>query len=252
MASKPFFSIITPVYNAGQTLERCIKSVLSQQNKDFEFVLIDGASSDGSVSVIKKYVEINTCIKWISEKDGGVYDAMNKGIQMAQGNWLYFLGADDFLSNDLVLQQIEEGITSHTGYKLFYGDVWFEDLNRKYDGPFTPEKLLRRSICHPAIFYHHTIFKTFGFYALKFPIEADYVFNLKIFLDGRIQTFYLPVLVATFASGGMSNRSNDPVFKNKYGRVVFSLLFQSHLPFLQKLKLMAITLSKIRYRTFLK
>jgi hypothetical protein len=170
---------------------------------------------------------------------------------MASGSWIYFLGADDFFADSHTLQAISEGITAKKGCQLFYGDVWFEDLNRKYDGPFTPEKLLNRNICHQALFYSRHLFELRGLYDLRFRIEADYVYNLGIFLDGKISTCYLPVLVATFSSGGVSHTTKDPVFKNEYGRIVFAFLFKSNYPMLKKLKLMAVALANIRYRTFL-
>src|SRR5215216_6167566 len=118
----PLLSIIIPTYNSEKTLSCCLQSVLNQTFKDFEILIIDGLSSDNTINVIKGYN--NSKIRVYSEKDKGIYDAMNKGIEKSAGEWLYFLGSDDQFFNEYVLEAIFQGnkdILKHSDY--VYGNV---------------------------------------------------------------------------------------------------------------------------------
>ena len=106
MKKLPKISIITPTLNAGKTLEACILSVVNQTYLNKEYLIIDGLSTDGTPGMVKKYADIYPYIKWISEKDAGIYEAMNKGIDLSSGEWIYFLGADDRFYSDRVLDDI--------------------------------------------------------------------------------------------------------------------------------------------------
>src|SRR5882757_1386619 len=99
---KLLVSVITVVYNGASTLEDTIRSVAGQTFRDFEFLIVDGGSKDATIDIIKKYPD--TVTRWISEPDKGVYDAMNKGIRLAEGEWLYFLGSDDTFQDSGVLE----------------------------------------------------------------------------------------------------------------------------------------------------
>ena len=99
-------SIVTVSYNSSLTISRTIESVLSQKNIDLEYIIVDGASKDGTVDIIRQYAEKKSCIKWISEKDNGIYDAMNKGISFATGEVIGILNSDDYYAGDTVLEEI--------------------------------------------------------------------------------------------------------------------------------------------------
>jgi glycosyltransferase involved in cell wall biosynthesis len=106
LVTAPIISIIIPTYNAGKTLRTCIDSVVSQNYRQKEIWIVDNQSDDGTISIINEYAALYTYIKYISGEDRGTYDAMNKGIGVAKGRWLYFLGSDDTLYDENVLSAI--------------------------------------------------------------------------------------------------------------------------------------------------
>jgi glycosyltransferase involved in cell wall biosynthesis len=176
-------SIITVTYNAADTLGATIQSVLDQTYTNIEFIIIDGNSSDGTVEIIKGF---NSRLAfWSSEKDRGIYDAMNKGIAAATGDWIYFLGADDVLINNTVLAEIQESLNSEE-VDFLYGNVKLKSNNVTMGGSRSYRELIGRNISHQAIFYKTDIIKQKGFYNLKYKILADYDLNLRIFADSTI------------------------------------------------------------------
>src|SRR5882724_10379769 len=160
-ASRPLITIITPTYNAGKFIEKCIESVQAQTFKNFEHLILDGESVDDTVKLVQQYGQRFTTIKLKVEKDKGVFDAMNKGIGLAQANWLYFLGADDYLYDNDVLRKISEYLLKNEA-QLIYGNVFFQNLHRLYDKDFDIEKILKHNICHQSVFYHVSVFKIIG------------------------------------------------------------------------------------------
>lgn len=209
------FSIVTASFNPGPKIEKTINSVLSQDKDLFEFILIDGASTDGSLSVVEKYAEN---IKLISEADEGVYDAMNKGIDLATGKYLYFLGAGDSLKAG-ILTKIER-LLPHGELWFIYGNVYMIDQGVIYDGEFNLAKLKKRNICHQAIFYERTIFDVVGKFDTRFKVLADHAFNLKCFFNNRIQKKYIAYVIANFEGGGISQTERDLNFAKEYGELM--------------------------------
>ncbi len=197
---KPLVSIITVVFNGERTLEATIRSVESQTLADREYIVVDGGSKDATVSILKRHTD--TVTRWISEPDKGIYDAMNKGIRMAEGEWLYFLGSDDCFENAAVLADIFSG--SVPDVDLLYGDVISPSYRGRYDGEFTRDKLLGRNISHQAAFYRKRIFDRLGEYDLRFRTHADWDFNLRCFGDPAFRAHYTGVLVASFGADGAS------------------------------------------------
>src|SRR5258706_12465173 len=154
--TEPFFSIIIPTYNADRTLNADIESSVRQKNRSYELLIIDGSSSDNTLKIVEMASEAYDNIRWVSEKDKGIYDAMNKGIKMARGKWLFFLGADDELYDSYVLDRVF-AIIQQTDALMVYGNVNMcsatpggEMKETVYDGVFTREKLWLRNICHQA------------------------------------------------------------------------------------------------------
>ena len=155
----PLFSIIIPTFNAGKTLSFCLDSVLIQSFQDFEILIIDAVSSDNTMSIVEEYAAANTAITWISEKDKGIYDAMNKSISLAKGEWLYFLGSDDKLYDAEVLKKIMNSLNENHSLDVLYGNVSSNRLGI-YDGEFNAGKIRLKNICHQAIFLRKTVFTT--------------------------------------------------------------------------------------------
>ena len=118
-------SIITATYNSAETINDTIKSVLCQTNKDFEYIIVDGGSTDETIDIVKSYEsEFSGRLKWVSEKDKGIYDAMNKGIKMASGDIIGILNSDDFYTDEDVLQTVADNFLNHS-VDAIYGDIHF-------------------------------------------------------------------------------------------------------------------------------
>jgi glycosyltransferase involved in cell wall biosynthesis len=218
--TKVFFSIIIPTFNAEKTISIALKSIISQSFGEFEILIIDGASSDNTLEVIKEY-EDKPFITCVSEKDKGVYDAMNKGIQLAKGHWIYFLGSDDYLFNSNVLEHVHDTIThTSTDFDVFYGNVKTPLYDRIFDGEFDNDKILKININHQAIFYNRTVFEKIGMYNLKYKIAADYEFNLRCYFNKDIKVKYIDLVVAYFSEGGLSSVGFDELFYKEFPDIV--------------------------------
>ncbi len=210
----PLVSVIIATYNCHATIEQTIQSVISQDFAGKELIIIDGGSTDGTREIIKKHDQ--AIAFWSSEPDRGVYDAFNKGIARARGEWLYFLGADDRFIDETVLGQI---FARPLPGKMIYGNVLLEGTgpikrnNCVYDGKFTKLKLCLRNICHQAVFYHKSLFATLGNFDLQYPVLADYAFNLKAFAAEGTEPHYLETLIAVFWNEGISGHHTDGAFE---------------------------------------
>ena len=209
------FSIITPTYNCGPKVVRTINSVLSQDNSLYEYIVIDGDSNDGTQSEIQPF---NAHINFVSEPDTGVYDAMNKGIEMARGKYIYFLGAGDTLRAN-VLGNLARVIPD-TELAFVYGNVYWVDEAFIYGGEFDKLRLETFNICHQAIFYERAIFDEVGRFELDYKILADYVFNIKCFGNDKIQKTYLDYVVANFEGGGQSAHQKDTALIEALPRLI--------------------------------
>jgi glycosyltransferase involved in cell wall biosynthesis len=197
---KPLFSIITTTYNCGSKIDKTLESVISQDFKDLEYLIMDGNSKDGTRERLAAIKDLR--VRSYSELDKGIYDAMNKGIELARGRFVFFLGAGDTLFPG-ALQQISRHLPDRDD-ALIYGNVLMGGNGSIYDGRFSKLKLCIRNICHQAIFYGRDVFKLAGNYNLKYRFLADWAFNLKCFGDGRILTQFVPVNVAMFEAAGVS------------------------------------------------
>lgn len=207
-------SIIIPTFNSSESIGKAIESVLPQILKGWEILIMDGASKDNTIKIAQSY---NDCrIHVYSEPDNGIYDAMNKGIKKAHGEWLYFLGSDDYLLNSNVLCQM---LSNADGVDMVYGDVQSTHLPVEHHGEWRDDTLYYNR-CHQAIFYHRSVFDKVGFYPLKYPICADHYINLRLFLNKKIRLQYKPVEVAYHSAGGASTTETDVTFYNDLDRLI--------------------------------
>lgn len=208
----PKVSVIIATFNAGKHIRKAIESFLSQTLESKELIIIDGASSDATISIINEYQDKGVCV--VSEPDSGVYDAMNKGVGLSKGDWLYFLGADDFFMNEKVLEDVFE--KSLDGIDIVYGDVFSVLLNRNYDGPTNKEKLLFSNLCHQSIFYRKEVFDKAGHYNLNYKLFSDWEFNIRCFVEFEFSTKYIPVVIAEYAASGISTVNKDRRFLREF------------------------------------
>lgn len=202
-------------YNAKKNLPDLINSVALKKNDDIEFIVIDGNSTDGTIGILKQNSHIIDF--WLSEPDTGIYDAMNKSIGYANGQWLIFLGADDLLCDGFTkaLPYLKSAGTIYYGNVVFYGKV-FEKI---YDDYY----LTKLNICHQSIFYTRKVFSKYKF-DLRYKVYADYHLNLKCWKDPDFKFEHINYLVASFAAGGYSEFTADPLFEKDK-----NLLFKRYL-----------------------
>ncbi|MCS2582604.1 glycosyltransferase [Bacteroides sp. BFG-551] len=208
-------SIITVTYNAVNHLEPTIKSVLSQLYDKIEYIIIDGASMDGTIDIIHKYESyINY---WVSELDSGIYDAMNKGIHAATGDFIFFLNAGDLLYSEEVVKDIVDKIDNNN--KIYYGNVYMRNQQGDvlYGGAFNKYKLTNRNICHQAVFYPTLILKNSN-YNLKYKIFSDWEKN--IFLYSKYKYIYINQIVSIYPLDGISAINSDYEFEKDLNAII--------------------------------
>lgn len=208
-------SIITVAYNSIHTLEDAIRSVLQQTYMDIEYVVIDGASNDGTVDLIRRYEpEFEGRLKWVSEQDGGIYDAMNKGIRMASGDVVGILNSDDYFTSNDVIAHVASAF-SDSAIDAVYGDIHFirdghpEKCIRYYSSkPFRPLWLRFGFMpAHPSFYCRRQVFDKAGLYKTDYQIGSDYEMMVRLFMVHHIKARYLPLDFVTMRTGGASTRN---------------------------------------------
>lgn len=182
-------------------------------------IVLDGASTDDTLDSIKKY---ESGLKLVSEKDGGVYHAFNKGIDLATGQYLYFIGAGDKLREG-VLETVSEFLPPDVP-AFVYGDAYVVKEQIQYGGEYDESRLQKQNICHQAAFYHRDIFELVGKYDLRYSIFSDWALNLKCFGDRRVKKQYLQRVIVDFEGGGLSSTDGDADFKKDFPRLVRNYL----------------------------
>ncbi|OOG71458.1 glycosyltransferase, partial [Algoriphagus sp. A40] len=187
-------SIIIPNFNSGHLLEDSLESIFKETvSFSFEVLIVDNCSSDHPENIVEKYPYIN--LFFLSEPDFGIYDAMNKGVSLAKGDWLIFLGSGD----ELIIESIECIFSqSLRDFKFLYGNTLLRKNNHLYDGVFSKPKLLKKNISHQAILYHNSLFVSFGFFPLKYSIWADYYFNLFVFFKDKQVIRYFDLAISIY------------------------------------------------------
>lgn len=218
-------SIIIPTYNSALVISRALSSILSQSFTDYEVLVMDGSSTDNTIEIIRRNNDDR--IKVYSEPDRGIYDAMNKGIVKAQGEWLYFLGSDDYLLNETVLQSVLN--QNLDDIDVFYGDVETTCFSKYNQGEWTMPYLTYNRH-HQCIFYRRELFDRLGLYNLRYPVLADFDFNLRWFLSPSIKSKYRPIRIAHFSDGGFSSGHNEDPFWNDFDKNILKYGFWT-LPF---------------------
>ena len=203
-------SIITITYNSEKSLPRTLDSVQSQTYDEIEHIIVDGASTDGTKAMIEAYAKTHQNVRWISEPDEGIYNALNKGIRMATGDVIGFLHSDDvFFSPDSVAQ-IAAAFADET-VDVVYGDLQYcngDKVTRRWvSNAFDPKALKFGWMPpHPTVYVRKKVYEQVGPYDEWFRISADYDMILRIFTAGY-KSLYIPKVLVSMETGGASNRN---------------------------------------------
>jgi glycosyltransferase involved in cell wall biosynthesis len=207
-------SIITATYNSAKTLEFCVNSVINQTYDNIEYIIIDGNSKDKTKSIIKEAADKYEYIKWVSEPDKGIYDALNKGVEQATGDVVGFVHSDDYLAKDTIITDIVESFKTKQVDGV-YGDLHYVSFKnpdvvvRNWISQSFKTKLLSRGWmpAHPTLFLKRHVYLEKGVFNLDYKIAADYDFILRVFKTERYNFHYLPKVITKMRVGGASNRS---------------------------------------------
>lgn len=210
LPDNPLVTVITVAFNSASTIEDTIVSVIEQSYSNIEYIIIDGGSSDATLDVIRKYDE--HIAYWVSEKDSGIYDAMNKGVALAAGDYIGMLNSDDFYSDSSVVEKIVNGI------KLSNADAVFSCLDivdptnlsrvlRKYRTSRLSSFMLRIGVMppHPTFYCRKSVYVKAGGYRTDFRIAADFEMIVRLFIKHNITWHFIDQVTVKMRSGGVSS-----------------------------------------------
>ena len=214
-------TIVTVSFNSSKTIETTLESVLNQSYRSIQYIIKDGGSTDGTVAILEKYVpkfkKVGIDFAYESSPDQGIYDAMNKGMELAGGEILHFLNADDSFVDNQVVSDAVHLFTTEPDTDLVFGDAVFRtpsgDFLRRYRR-VNARTLLYDELCHQVVFAHRRLFETFDYFNLGYRLAADYDWLLRVFRGGATAR-YLPRAFANFRLGGASDVSRSAVFTEK-------------------------------------
>ena len=205
-------TIVTVTYNSAKTLPDAMRSVLSQTYKDIEYIVVDGKSEDDSVDIIRSFEPLfGDRMKWVSEKDSGIYDAMNKGVRMATGDIVGILNSDDLFTSNTVIEQMASQFPPEAG--AVYGDVHFvkgslDKPCRYYSGRIFRPWLVHIGFLppHPSFYVRRELFAKYGYYDPTLRISADFEFIARLSYKHHVVMKYLPIDFVAMRMGGASTR----------------------------------------------
>lgn len=214
MNNSPKITVIVAVFNGADTIERCINSVFLQKYTNKELIIIDGLSTDGTQEIIKNnQYKINY---WISEKDNGITNAWNKGLKVATGDWIIFLGADDLFYNENVLSKIERDLVKNKNNDVVYGKVMLitKDMLEKgvIGSAFNWNKFkTQMSLPHQGVFHSKRLFKEEGNFDELLKLTADY--DLLLRKKKNIEIAFIDLIISKMQIGGLSQTNVNLVYK---------------------------------------
>ncbi|MCF0199100.1 MAG: glycosyltransferase [Bacteroidaceae bacterium] len=206
-------SVITIAYNSAATLRDTVESVLRQEYKDLEYVVVDGGSTDGTVDIIREYEpQFGGRMRWVSEPDRGLYDAMNKGIRMATGDVVGIVNSDDFFHRTDIIGKVAEAFAEDATLEAVYGDVRFvndDNLDRTvryYSSKHWAPWRFRFGFmpAHPSFYTYRHNFERYGYYREDYYIASDYELLIRFLHTQRLKTRYLPLDFLKMRKGGRS------------------------------------------------
>jgi glycosyltransferase involved in cell wall biosynthesis len=220
-------SIITVVYNGEKEIERTVRSVIEQTNKNFEYIIIDGNSSDKTISIIDRFKKDIDVV--ITELDKGIYYAMNKAVDLAKGNWLYFLNCGDYFINHNVIDQVEKDLQSEFGSLVVYKVNVVDKVGHVIDKfphqikASSYRQLFYSKYCHQGIFARREDYLKVGKFDVRFKVYSDFYSVGKILKSG-VKLVSRPLTITAYNDLGVSNNWKNVVSLSKEREVILSLL----------------------------
>lgn len=217
---RPLFTIITVTYNAQDTIRRTLDSVARQTCTNYEHLIVDGVSTDDTLSIIRKHDNQHR-LALVSEPDHGIYDAMNKGIARAHGDYLIFMNSGDKFHSDDALQHIADAISQHNYPGIVYGQTDIVDNEGRYLGPrhlIAPEKLTIESFRHGMVVCHQAFVvlrRIAHFYNLKYKFSADYEWCILALQHSRCNV-YVPETLVDYLSEGMTTKNHRASLRGRF------------------------------------
>ncbi len=223
--SEPLITVITSTYNAAKTLGRCLTSLENQTYKNFEHIIIDGGSTDGTVEIIENSIKrgFSNISWWVSEPDNGIYNAWNKALPHVRGEWVYFLGADDYLYSSDTLETIKKYLLkSYPFYSIVYGKVaimscFNHERIRWWGEPWYLIKNhffnIGNTLPHQGIFQHHETFNNIGNFDERYQIAGDYDMLLRVLIN--TDPLFIDVPIAYMEAGGISTLPSSEIIMRK-------------------------------------
>lgn len=215
-------SIITVTYNCKSVILDCINSVIAQNHKNIEHIIVDGASDDGTVTLLnskRKHFSF-----YISEKDKGIYDAMNKGIKNSSGEIIGFLNSDDFYANNEVISKVVSEFEKESNLQACYSDLIY--VNKKFTSKIVRyfkscefrHGLFSKGWCppHPTFFVKKSIYESYGYFDLNYNIASDIDLMMRFLEIHKIQSKYVPEVWVKMRMGGTTNKSLKNILKQNF------------------------------------
>lgn len=209
---KPLFSIVTCSYNSDQTIERTIKSILAQDFWDYEYIIVDGKSSDQTMEIVKQYEPMfNGKMHWISEKDKGIYDAMNKGINISLGEYVWLVNSDDYIESGVL--KLISGIISNKHPEVITGSIEYFNTKTGFKRCLCYTKKIsdrefkkkRMGICHPATIVKKSVYDKYGIFDDRFKIMGDVDWFLRV-RENNVRFEFISDKLSNMQEGGVSGQ----------------------------------------------
>jgi len=204
-------TVIIPAFNSAKLINECLESVVCQDYLYIEVIVVDGASTDNTIEVVESVAHRHLFVHYISEPDQGVYDAINKGIQLARGEWIYVLGSDDRLASTGALSAMSTSFGTESDF--IHAKVLRMSTGMIEGAPTTSSDIVLANICQQSILYRKTLFDILGNFNLKYKICADWEFNIRCFGIPCKPTF-VDIVLCCYDGRGMSSHITDHVFYN--------------------------------------
>lgn len=246
----PLFSIIVVSLNPGDLIVKTLKSIQSQSFTDYEVIIKDGGSNDDSLNKINGLFSSDTSfyerISQYVKKDSGIYDAMNQGIALAKGSFLYFLNCGDSFKDENVLLNLSKEINASATNTIYYGDIFNESLNTKISSNPSIDGFAcyRNMPCHQAIFYSRDLFSQRG-YDTKYKVRGDYEHFLYSFYEKKASFIYTGLIISTYEGGGFSETKKN-LKRSKEEHKEITNRYMSKTELFKYKTILAVTLAPLR------